>query len=134
MEERMLQTLQQYPYYALVRGQAVQVEYVPRTASEAASDRLLKRLPKTVFKLKGSTAGLESGMYTPIIFETAVFSDALLVPAAAVIRDPDLGRDFVYVLDESGERTRRDVEILSDGVKAVILSGLSEGEVLYVYE
>ena len=134
MEERMPQSLQELPYYALIGGERCDVTYVPRTAAEAASDRLLKRLPKTVFRLKNAPENLKSGMYAPIVFETAVYEDVLLVPAAAVIRDPDLSRDFVYVMDESGGHTRRDVQIVTDSVKAVILSGLSEGEVLYVDE
>ena len=134
MDGDMTQSDQKLSYYSLIENRPVPVEYVPLSAEEEAKNRLLSTLPKTVFELKETVPDLSAGMYTPIVFETAVYEDVLLVPASAVMRDPDLKKDYVLVLNAQGEKERRDVEVRSDGIQAVILQGLSEGEVLYVYE
>ncbi len=133
-EERINLSLLQLPYYALVSGEAIPITHIPQSSDEIAHDNLLKRIPKSVFSINKKTSGLEAGMYAPIVFEQKQYEDVLLVPANAVIRDIDLRQDFVYVVRADGTHARRDVEIESDGVMAVILSGLSEGEVLYVSE
>ena len=133
-EERISLSLLQLPFYALVSGESIPVSHVPQNSAEIAHDNLLKRIPKSVFLIDGKASGLEAGMYAPIVFEQKQYRDALLVPSNAVIRDTDLRQDFVYVVQPDGTRARRNVEIESDGVTAVILSGLSEGEVLYVSE
>ena len=134
MEEKLSSELAGRNCYALAGGEKISVEYELPSVEEAAKERLLSRLPKTVFRLKEGSEGLKAGQYTPIVFEMEVYQDVLLVPASAVLRDPDLREDYVFVLNADGSYERRNVEAESDGVKAVIRSGLSGGEELYVPE
>ena len=134
MEEKLSSELAGRNCYALAGGEKISVEYEPPSVEEAAKERLMSRLPKTVFRLKEGSEGLKAGQYTPIVFEMEAYQDVLLVPASAVLRDPDLREDYVFVLNADGSYERRNVEAESDGVKAVIRSGLSGGEELYVPE
>ena len=78
--------------------------------------------------ISGDVSGLMSGMYIKLNLETEHQSDVLMVPASAI--DGYLGDDVVFLAD-NGTARRQVVTIgSSNGTDTVILSGLSEGDLV----
>ncbi len=75
---------------------------------------------------------IEPGMYAAVILSNNYDSDALLIPANAVLNSA--GGKYVYVVTEDGGREKRDIKvrIVMGGMYARVLEGLTEGERIYV--
>ena len=75
-------------------------------------------------------AALDFGRYAQVSVVTERREDCLLLPLASLFRES--GQTFVYIV-EDGRRVRRDVEIgMQNEVEVEVLSGLEEGEPVYV--
>lgn len=85
------------------------------------------------FHLEGGTMeGIESGDTAVIQIISNTSKDTLVIPAGALFRD-DLGR-YVFKI-EDGHKVRCDVSVgLITGTEAEIVSGLEEGDEVYVQE
>ena len=78
--------------------------------------------------ITGNTEGLMSGMYIKLNLETEHQDDVLMVPASAV--DEYLGDDVVFIVDNGSARRQVVTTGSTNNSETVILSGLSEGELV----
>ena len=86
--------------------------------------------PVTVL-VEGDTTKLYGGMTADITFVTDTRNDALYVSRKAIVKEND--RTYVYVDGASGEKELTEVTTgLSNGAYVEILSGLSEGDTIYI--
>lgn len=86
--------------------------------------------PVTVL-VKGDTTKLYGGMTADITFVTDTRNDALYVSRKAIVKEND--RTYVYVDGADGEKELTEVTTgLSNGAYVEILSGLSEGDTIYI--
>ena len=120
-----------YSCYALVRGQKVELEYVPYSKYELKVIVNNGVLPVSKFKLK-DIEGKEMyvGDYASVIVVKNFRANVLAIPLNAVYSDAS--GDFVYEIKD-GERIRRSVVLgLSDNANVEIVEGLEEGASVYV--
>jgi RND family efflux transporter MFP subunit len=88
----------------------------------------LKVYPTDIY-LEDSDSALRSGMSCKAEIIIAQYEDAVYVPVQAVLRVR--GKPMVFVVNEDGSYTEREVEIgLDDNNMIRIVSGLEEGEVV----
>ncbi len=86
--------------------------------------------PVTVL-VEGDTTKLYGGMTADITFVTDTRNDALYVSRKAIVKEND--RTYVYVDGAGGEKELTEVTTgLSNGAYVEILSGLSEGDTIYI--
>lgn len=86
--------------------------------------------PVTI-EISGDTGKLYGGMTGDITFITQEEQEVLYVPKKAVVRKD--GKSYVYKRDSDGEYRLSAVETgFSDGVNIQVVSGLEEGETIYV--
>lgn len=86
--------------------------------------------PVTVL-VKGDTTKLYGGMTADITFVTDTRDNALYVPRKAIVKEND--RTYVYMDGADGEKELTEVTTgLSNGAYVEILSGLSEGDTIYI--
>lgn len=86
--------------------------------------------PVTVL-VEGDTTKLYGGMTADITFVTDTRDNALYVPRKAIVKEND--RTYVYVDGADGEKELTEVTTgLSNGAYVEILSGLSEGDTIYI--
>ena len=118
--------------YALIGDHEYLLEYIPMDQSEFLSAMLSGISLTSEFDIaEPEKAGdIEAGMFAAVCTVTGLREDTLVIPSNALFREFSGG--YVYVM-EDGARTRRDIKtgMVTDGLTEVV-SGLSEGEVVYV--
>lgn len=116
---------------AWIGGARVPIEYAAMDTDEYVARLLAGEELDAGFTFpEGAPAQARAGDYAAVILKTVVREDALLVPPESLFRDG--GETYVYrVVD--GERVRTEVEAGYRSVNAAeIVSGLAEGDVVYV--
>lgn len=117
-------------YYALIDGKRVAVTYRPYSDSELKRLKLYSVALPSYFEIDGQT-DIPAGTYAKLCCVTSQALDTPAVVTNAVYRDTT--GYYVYVIDEDGVRSRQDVTIgVKNDVYTEILSGLQEGDVVYV--
>ena len=123
-------------YYALMEDQKLEVELIPATTEEMMAVILAGGTMTSKFRLTGPTEAMDAvsaGKYAALIIESDLAEDVLQVPMASV--NTVSGESYVYVIAEDGTRHRKEIQIgKNNGIMTQVLSGLSEGEVVYVGE
>ncbi len=115
--------------YATVGGVRYEVEYVPMKAKDYAEKKLAGSKLFSTFELKGGESGL-IGQYAMLYLMSSQREQVLNIPSNA-LQWGESGY-YVYVQRESG-RVRQEVKVgLKTAAQAEILSGLKEGEMVYV--
>lgn len=116
--------------YAAINGKNYEVEYVP-----LESDQVVKMEDNGItiesrFSIKGEDSGIRSGDYACICVKNKVKENVLNIPQNAIFSDA--GGKFVYRMND-GEFTRCNVETgIETDIQIEIISGLEEGDVIYV--
>lgn len=120
-----------YSCYALIRGQRIELEYVPYTKDELKVIVNNGVSPVSKFRLKDIEGReLYVGDYASVIVVKNYRADVLAIPQNAVYSDSN--GDFVYEIKD-GERIRRSVVLgLSDNANVEIVEGIEEGARIYV--
>lgn len=120
-----------YECYAEVRGQRLELEYIPYTKNELKVIVNNGTVPVSKFRIKnldGKT--IYVGDYAGVIEVKNFKADVLAIPKAAVYSEAT--GDFVYEI-KNGERVRRSVSLgISDNANVEIIDGLEEGVCVYV--
>ncbi len=132
MEEAALKNHESYGW---LNGQAVELERIPVSDDERVAILMGQAAAKTRFYVKGSDellSQLKPGMYGVFCLENVRVEDALLIPMNALNSDAD--GSYVYVVDGDRREKRYIVTRQNNGSQAVVLSGLEEGEVIYIAE
>ncbi|NLL80513.1 MAG: efflux RND transporter periplasmic adaptor subunit [Clostridiales bacterium] len=81
--------------------------------------------------IEGDVDGIYSGMTSEVTFITKETKEVLYVSNRAIKRDGS--RSYVYIHDEEGNVTEKDVETgFSDGINVEIKEGLSNGETVLI--
>ena len=82
-------------------------------------------------RVEGDTSKLYGGMTGDVTFVTGEAEEVNYISRKAIQKED--GKSYVWVKNEAGEMVRREVETgFSDGVNVQIISGLSEGDKVYV--
>ncbi len=116
--------------YAAVDGQELPVEYVPMERAEYLSLKSMGLPMKSRFELPAGAEGVEAGMSAVIFLKSRVEEDALIVPSGAVHKESS--GYFVYkMVDGVQQRCSVTLGVIHDA-QTQILSGLEEGDVVYV--
>ena len=120
-----------YSCYALVRGQRIEMEYMPYTKNELKVIVNNGIAPVSKFRLKGlEDKEIYVGDYASVIVVKNFRADVLAVPQNAVYSDSS--GDFVYEIKD-GERIKRSVVLgISDNANIEVVEGLEEGAQVYV--
>jgi multidrug efflux pump subunit AcrA (membrane-fusion protein) len=123
------------PRGAVVKGAVGQnrydLEYAPLSPGEVSYYALRGLYRPVRFTAVNPDDAFTPGAYVDIYIHSDIAEDALCVPVNALYADVGLG-DYVYVL-EDGQKTLRPVETgVRSAVSAEIISGLSEGEEVFV--
>ncbi|MCR5726752.1 MAG: hypothetical protein K6G24_04740 [Lachnospiraceae bacterium] len=120
-----------YSFYALVRGQRLELEYIPYTKNELKVIINNGVSPVSKFAIKDlGDKEIYVGDYASVIVVKNFRADVLAVPQNAVYSD--VNGDFVYEIKD-GERIRRSVVLgLSDNANVEVVEGLEEGARVYV--
>lgn len=115
--------------YALIAGARYEIAPEPVDEDEYARAALKGIRYLSTYRIAGAE-NLTAGETAAVILVTARTEDVLKVPVNALFEDD--GEYYVYAV-EGENRTRRDVQVgRRTSTEAEILSGLSEGEVVYV--
>lgn len=116
--------------YAQVLDAQFEAEYIPLDAEEYVSMVVNGESVYTYFSLKTESGLVQSGQYAVLFVEKLTRTDALLIPINAIMQDR--WGQYVYKIVD-GNRIRCDVQIgIQNETKAQVLSGLEEGDVVYV--
>lgn len=84
-----------------------------------------------VISVSGDTSALYGGMTADVIFVTERLEDVLYVSCKAIVEQN--GKTYVYKKSAQGKRELAEVEIgISNGVNVEILSGLEEGDTIFL--
>ncbi|MBR4342624.1 MAG: hypothetical protein IKP88_07955 [Lachnospiraceae bacterium] len=120
-----------YTCYAQVRGQKLDLEYVPYTKNQLKIIVNNGVSPVSKFKINNlSDKELYVGDYASVIVVKNFKENVLAIPQNAVYSDTT--GSFVYEI-KNGERVRRSVTLgLSDNANVEIIDGLEEGACVYV--
>ena len=120
-----------YECYAKVRGQRLELEYIPYTKNQLKVIVNNGIVPVSKFSIKnidGKTFYV--GDYVSVVEVKSFKADVLAIPQKAVYSDAT--GDFVYEI-KNGERIRRPVSLgLGDDANVEVISGLEEGACVYV--
>lgn len=119
-------------YYAIINGTEYPLEYVPISKEQLSLLSAADKRPKTRFNFVTPPGDeVKTGDYAAVIIVVDKKEDVLTVPVNSVYTDKD-GR-FVYIMGDDGKKERREVETgLSDGARIEVISGVREGESVYV--
>ena len=116
--------------YARVLDAQFEAEYIPLDAEEYVSMVVNGESVYTYFSLKTESGLVQSGQYAVLFVEKVTRTDTLLIPINAIMQDR--AGQYVYKIVD-GNRIRCDVQIgIQNETKAQVLSGLEEGDVVYV--
>ena len=108
----------EYSCYAMVRGQRLELNYIPYTKNELKVIVNNGLTPATKFEIKDLND------------EELYVGDVLAIPQNAVYQDAT--GEFVYEIKD-GERIRRSVILgISDNANVEVVEGLEEGACIYV--
>lgn len=120
-----------YSCYALVRGQRIELEYVPYSKNELKVIINNGVSPVSKFKLKNiEDSKFYVGDYASVIVIKNFRGNVLGIPQNAVYSD--LSGSYVYEIKD-GERIKRPVVLgLSDSANVEVIEGLEEGVRVYV--
>ncbi|MBP5532503.1 MAG: efflux RND transporter periplasmic adaptor subunit [Lachnospiraceae bacterium] len=121
----------EYSCYAMVRGQRLELEYIPYTKNELKVIVNNGISPATKFEIKDLNGEeLYVGDYASVIEVKNFKADVLAIPQNAVYADAT--GEFVYEIKD-GERIRRPVILgISDNANVEVVEGLEEGACIYV--
>lgn len=115
--------------YVFINGKRYPVSDMAYSEEELAKVNALKRYPKLSFRLPDH-AGQEVGARISVCFCKEDKSHVLKIGKDSLYQEGD--RYFVYVKTDENAMERRDVELgEQDNNYAEVLSGLSEGELVY---
>jgi len=118
---------------AVIGEETFQVEIVPYETKEYLRLALAGKTVHSFFTVVGNNKHLSEGQYVALTIYTSSRENALTVPVSAMHSDEE-GK-YVYVRREDGTSERRSVEVgIHSVVDYEILSGLQEGELVYVKE
>lgn len=116
-------------YYALIGGTRCEITAEPVDEDEYARAALKGITYLTTYEIAGARS-LAPGETAAVVLVTARKENVLKIPVNALFEDD--GEYYVYVV-EGEAKARRDVRVgLETATEAEILSGLAEGEVVYV--
>jgi len=108
------------------------IRYIPMDESEYISDKLSGAKIWSDFWVEQSDEAVVSGAYAAVMLYYTSLEDVLTIPVNALYQDST--GQYVYVI-EDGKRVRQSVKAgMVNEVKAQILEGLKEGDVVYVKE
>ncbi len=100
------------------------------SSANPSENTIMVSYPVTV-RIEGDTKKLYGGMTGDVTFVTDQVQKVNYVSRKAIVKED--GKAWVLVQDENGEMIRREVETgFTDGVHIQIISGLSEGDTVYV--
>ncbi len=121
--------------YALIGDGKYDIQYRKMDSNKYLSAILAGASIYTEFDIIGPDGWsdeVEPGMYAAVVLKNNYDSDALLIPANAVLNSA--GGKYVYVVTEDGGREKRDIKVrmITNGIYARVLEGLTEGERIYV--
>ena len=121
----------EYSCYAMVRGQRLELNYVPYTKNELKVIVNNGISPATKFEIKDlKDEEIYVGDYASVIEVKSFKADVLAIPQNAVYSDAT--GEFVYEIKD-GERIRRSVILgISDNANVEVVEGLEEGACIYV--
>lgn len=95
-----------------------------------SENTIMVSYPVTV-RIEGDTQKLYGGMTGDVTFMTKQVRDVKYVSRKAIVKEN--GKSCVLVEDETGQMVKKEVETgFTDGVSIQIISGLSEGDTVYV--
>jgi len=116
--------------YARVGGKEYPLVYQEMERNLYLEKTLAGEEVKTTFLIEGDLSEVSCGDYASVYLVYKELEEVLFVPTNGVYSDTT-GK-YVYVV-ENDSRIRRDVEIgVQTDAKTEIISGLSEGEIIYV--
>lgn len=115
--------------YATIGGEEYAVTNLPYEREEYLARKMAGEDLESVFQVD-DPQGVDAGMYTLLYVVARQAEDTLYLPATAVFQDG--AGDYVYVYGPEGQ-VRRDIETgIRTGAQVEILSGLGEGDEVYV--
>lgn len=116
--------------YAEIGGKEYEVTPAAGDRESYMAAIAAKETPKSRFYIEAQ-GEVALGEYVTLVIETARKEGVLALPVNAVYADGE--GNFVYLLTEDGQQTRQTVKTgLSNGVYTEIVSGLEEGDRVYV--
>ena len=120
-----------HDYYALVDGERYELEYIPYTKKELKDLSTNEIDPVAKFKLKnGEKDVVNPGDYLTVVTVSDYKPNVLAIPANAIYSDSN--GQFVYVVQDDTRIRKNVVTGVSDSTYIEIVSGLEEGETVYV--
>lgn len=100
------------------------------SSASPSENTIMVSYPVTV-RIEGDTQKLYGGMTGDVTFMTKQVRDVKYVSRKAIVKEN--GKSCVLVEDETGQMVKKEVETgFTDGVSIQIISGLSEGDTVYV--
>ena len=122
-----------HDYYALVDGVRYELEYIPYTKKELKDLSTNEIDPVAKFRLKSDPDGLiQPGDYVTVVTVSDFKPGVLAIPANAIYSDSN--GQFVYVVQDDMRIRKNVVTGVSDSTYIEIVSGIEEGETVYVKE
>jgi len=116
--------------YAKIMDVRFDAQYIPYDQQEFISQMVNQEQLHSHFQLATESGVVQSGQYAVLFVESVTREDALLIPVNAILQDR-VGR-YVYKM-QGDKRIRCDVQVgIVTETKAQVLSGLQEGDVVYV--
>ncbi|MCR5324996.1 MAG: hypothetical protein K6E85_17195 [Lachnospiraceae bacterium] len=121
-----------HDYYALIDGQRIELEYVPYSKKELKDLSTNEIDPVSKFRIKSVPAGytVSAGDYVTVVSVSDYKEDVLAIPANAIYSDST--GQFVYVVENDNRIRKNVVTGVSDSTYIEIVSGIEEGETVYV--
>ena len=118
--------------YAQIGGEQYDITAIPYTREKMLQMIMDEETIKSNFEVDFGDTPLESGLFAAVVTVHSYKEDVLTIPANALYRD-EKGQ-YVY-LEQDGNRIRCEVEVgeVTD-TKAEIISGVQEGDLVYVKE
>lgn len=127
IDEQTLSSAQRI--YTRVGTQEYALSAIPMDSEAYIQMILSEQLPPLSFAFAGAH-DVRPGDYTPVILESSPIENALTIPTNALFRDA--AGAYVYRID-NGTQVRQAVTVgAATDIKVQILTGLREGDVVYV--
>lgn len=118
--------------YAQIGGSQYDITVIPYTKEKMLQMIMDEENIKTNFSVDFGDTPLESGLHAYVVTVHSYKEDVLTIPANALYRDE---KGLYVYREEDGNRIRCEVEAgLVTETKAEILSGVQEGDLVYVKE
>lgn len=100
------------------------------TTTETSENTATVSYP-VIVKVLGDTSALYGGMTGDVTFVTDEADQVTYVSRKAIVKEAE--KTYVYVADDKGEMTLKEVETgFTDGVNVQIVSGLEAGDTVYI--